>query len=176
MAFPNPQRSNDRYNSEPPRSNWGLVLLFVAALVAAAYWQRDILHSSVEDEPTTYDPKRDRGLVSCWTALDCAALMAKDWQLELPLELGAATLESVTSSAGTMVFTRRLEYDRAYHEVAQYPDGKTWEQYEAEFAAVACDEYDHRPLITLGGRVIHRTIFSDGELMSELVIDRCDPK
>jgi len=174
MVRPNPQRDYDY--TEPPRGNWGLVLLLAAVLAAAVYWQRERLDLPLGDEPAAYDPDRDRGVVSCWTATDCASIMAASWQARLPLDLGSGTLESVTASGGTLTFTRRLKYDRAYHEVAEYPDGKTWEQMEAEFAAVACDEYDHRPLVTLGGRVVHRTIFSDGEILSELAIDSCGPR
>ena len=157
MAIPKPQREY----SEPPRGRPWILVLIAIVLVAAVYWQ---IRSA---------PEEAKSFVFCNTASECAVDMAKSWQARLPIERDTDVVESVTANGETVVMVRRLKYDRTYYESSQIPDGKNWEQFEADFAAVACDEYDHRPLVELGGRVIHRTLFSDGELLSELVIDSC---
>jgi hypothetical protein len=112
----------------------------------------------------------------CQTALACAKYI--EMSLRTELDQGAADFSGV-SREGTVVI---VEYDlksvRSDFFNGEVEDGRTLEKWGEDELVVplradACRELDHRDFVRMGGRVIHRYRFSDGEVFREVVIDRC---
>ena len=114
--------------------------------------------------------------ICCLSAIACAQWIEDSYQAEL--DAGATDFSAVHSEGRVVTVEYDLGVIRADCESGQVEDGRTlarWADDELVFGSdEACSQrLDHRDFIRMGGIMIHRYQFSDGEVLRAVIIDEC---
>jgi hypothetical protein len=162
-ALRRPARPRDTLNGLMYRNS----LLAGIALIVFAGW--------AGYEQRTNPEKRDDKHMWCYSALACAEYIKQSFEADL--HAGSTTFSAVRSKGSVVTVEYDVGFVRSDFPTGRVENGRTLERWADDFAKElrneACKKLDHRDFIQMGGMVIHRHRFSDGEVLKDVVIDRC---